>query len=90
MRKIGSRTVKVSEYAYYGEYLPGTPMAKGKARGGPRDGITLEASPNWDGIVRRSSGKNSIPYKGKYEWRGDHWLWKPNEKPRKVWIGEDD
>lgn len=68
-------------------------MVEGRAVGGPRDGIMLTASPNWDGRVQRS-GKarqhNTTElqyYDGYYKWHDINgvWKWKDGElgKPKK-------
>lgn len=78
MPRIVGRTMGFNKESNV-QYLTGLPMVKGKARGGPRDGITLEASRNWDGIVRHGP-KNLTPYKGRYIWYRGYWVWKPNEE----------
>lgn len=52
---------------------PLSAMVSGKAVGGPRDGIKLTASRNWDGIVMENSVR---AYNGKYIWDGEGWVWK--------------
>ena len=52
---------------------------EGVARGGPRDGIKLTASPGWDGVVYhppRGSGKPA-PYPGRYrfDYEANTWVW---------------
>lgn len=56
-------------------------MVEGTARGGPRDGVKLTASPNWDGRVKvpgkEIEGRESHFYPGYYKWTGKDWLWLP-------------
>lgn len=58
---------------------------RGRAVGGPQDGVLLEAPLSWDGRARRpSSRKNALIryYPGRYVWNaGDGtWVWEPGEE----------
>ena len=49
---------------------------KGKAIGGPRAGVTLEADWRWDGIVHYRNGRGApIRYNGRYTWNSDTHVW---------------
>lgn len=44
-------------------------LNRGRASGGPRDGVMIEASALWDGLI--------APHSGRYYWdvRSDGWVW---------------
>lgn len=48
-------------------------MNASRARGGPLDGIRIDAEPRWDGRVRQSAD-------GRYVWRDAAWHWEVNRK----------
>lgn len=58
-------------------------MLRARAVGGPRDGVLLEALPNWNGAVRKPTGPGNPPiqYRGRYVWdyhpetRQYRWVW---------------
>lgn len=57
-------------------------MLKGKAHGGPRDGIMLEASKNWDGCLEQARAQRNQHnrkardgWNGRYVWQDGCWQW---------------
>lgn len=65
-----------------------SPMLRGRAKGGPKDNIILEASYSWDGIVNHyiESRRTKIygPYPGRYTWNGKTWVWREDEDGNKL------
>lgn len=62
-------------------------MLRGRACGGPRDNVMIEAGSTWDGIVHkdiRSVSPEALqPYHlGRYRWDVDHWQWHPGRYVR--------
>lgn len=62
-------------------------MLKGRASGGPRDNVTLEAGSDWDGIVHKPEYRTNRVgmrpyYPGRYCWETDHWQWHPGQYVR--------
>lgn len=43
-------------------------MNESRAKGGPLDGVALQAPSRWDGRVKHDAG-------GRYVWRVDAWCW---------------
>ncbi len=66
-KQLGSDDIKTS------------PMLRGRAIGGPRDKIILEAPRKWDGIiietVRTKFGMKQMKAAGYYRWNGFTWFW---------------
>lgn len=56
-------------------------MRRGRAVGGPRDGIVLEAPETWIGTVFTKVRRHSIGraacrmYPGRYVWQDGRWVW---------------
>ncbi len=55
-------------------------MLRGRAVGGPRDGIILEAPRSWDGIVsdpvQTRNGIRMVQGAGFYRWNEITWVWR--------------
>lgn len=64
-------------------------MHKGKAEGGPLDGVLLSGPVTWDGRIRlpHSSGVKSTEayYSGYYKWMYGVWKWRNEKHPRQQW-----
>lgn len=62
-------------------------MLRGRAVGGPRDNIILEAPRSWDGIVSDQvmtrNGLRYVQCAGFYRWDETTWVWKEvlNDQP---------
>lgn len=52
-------------------------MLKGKAKGGPRDGVKLSAPETWDGLILDGDGKFASYHNGYYFWSvvEQTWVW---------------
>lgn len=56
-------------------YIKGA-LYKGRAQGGPMDGVLLEAQYTWDGRIRLYQNSNSLAcHPGRYYWNGKTWVW---------------
>lgn len=97
----------ISEECFYsllqfGQYSMGAMMVnelptmlEGIAKGGPRNGIRLSASPRWDGRVRKPTSKLNHgvtdPESMRVSFYQGHYVWKPVSTPPTfyetwVWI----
>lgn len=80
--KIGSHGVVRTQSLATIRIRNASPLLRGKALGGPRDNIILEAPHSWNGFVYTNTNiKSPRKHKGKYEWDGQYWIWEDDEKP---------
>lgn len=65
-------------------------MNKGRAVGGPRDGIMLTAGADWDGRIKLPTAHGHSKalesyYPGYYAWVRGVWRWRESYRPRQIW-----